>query len=80
MTLISAVALVCFPHAEMVAHLDTQKNQSQVVAAQEDRGALVEVYVSELGSWSMVITNPDLRSCIIGTGTQWMIVPWGELS
>ena len=32
---------------------------------------IANLFKSERGTWTMVITNPELISCILGYGTSW---------
>ncbi len=35
------------------------------------KGGVVEVYASGAGTWTIIETGPDGKSCIIAAGTRW---------
>ena len=61
--------LVCQPHARIAAHL--LKEFREVVVANGVAGsALLEVFASEKGTWTVVVTRPSMGlACVQGTGT-----------
>lgn len=70
---------VCLPHSRMVAVLDERFSERHVVTAREDRGSMVEVFVSAKGTWTMVMVDASLNTCILATGESWMQIAVGEL-
>ena len=64
-----AVAEVkCFDRDQFIAKADTDYSESQMVRALEDRGGMIEVYVSESGTWTMVyVPNQPgtLLACVL---------------
>jgi hypothetical protein len=38
-------------------------------------GAVIEIFASENGSWTMVLTKPDGMSCMIAAGSNWETLP-----
>lgn len=78
-----ANASECYPRTDLIAALSDSYGEAQLVRAMEDRGGMVEVYVSQGGSWTMVVVPPvtgEMQACIVATGTNWMMVPQGELN
>ena len=66
--------LVCQPHAKIAEHL--RKAFSEVVVANGLAGnALFEVYASEAGTWTVLVTRPSMNnlSCVQGTGTDFSL-------
>ena len=70
----------CFPHAELVALLDTNFDASQMALGREEGGALIEVFVAPDGQWALAITTPDMKSCVAATGSDWMMVDPAEVN
>lgn len=73
-------APTCIPRHDLIAALDARYAERQVVTSLEDRGTVVEVYVSPRGSWTMVAVTPDNLACILATGQAWQMVAVGEPS
>jgi hypothetical protein len=69
--------LICFDRTSLIAQQADRYGERQLVRAMEERGRMLEVYVGEGGSWTMLIVTPDLQACIVATGQQWMMVPPG---
>jgi len=73
----------CYPRTHLIAALLEPYGEAQLVRAMEDRGGMVEVYVSQGGTWTMVVVPPvtgEMQACIVATGSNWMMVPQGELN
>ena len=65
-----SMPVVCQPHSKISAHL--RKAFSEVVVVTGIAGsALLEVFASEKGTWTIVITRPSMNNlaCVQGTGT-----------
>ncbi len=73
----AAVELKCYERASFIASLADNYGEVQMVRAMEDRGEMVEVYVSASGTWTLVVVKPDLVTCIAGSGTKWMMIAPG---
>lgn len=69
--------LICFDRTTLIAQLADRYGERQLVRAMEERGRMLEVYVGESGSWTMLIVTPEMKACIVATGQQWMMVPSG---
>lgn len=78
-----AIASDCYPRTDLIALLADNYGEAQMIRAMEDRGGMMEVYVSPSGGWTMVVVPPvtgEIHACIVATGTNWMMVPQGELN
>ncbi len=60
----------CGPHDSMTATLAAQYKESQAARATV-ADALVELFVSEAGTWTMLVTNGSGVSCILAAGDGW---------
>ncbi len=63
----------CLPHAEAVARL--QQLHGETVTGRglgEMGGFVLELYVSESGSWTILMTHTNGLSCIKASGQDWM--------
>lgn len=74
---------VCMPLADLIAKLDVDYSERSMARGMEARGGIVEVYVSEQGTWTMVVIPPTagpLQACLIAAGTDFMVIAQGEPS
>ena len=70
----SAVAqqmpVVCQPHDKIASHLKKQFSEIVVVTGLAGE-ALFELFASESGTWTVLVTRPSMNNlaCVQGTGT-----------
>jgi hypothetical protein len=62
---------ICGGHSEIVAGLAQAFQQKQIGYGVVGEAAIVEIYVSANGTWSMLVTDVKGRSCIFATGDGW---------
>ena len=62
--------VVCQPHSKIATHLEKQFREVVVVTGLAGE-ALFELFASESGTWTVVITRPSMNNlaCVQGTGT-----------
>jgi len=65
----------CAPRAEVVKSLDGIFNETPAARAIVADGALMEVFVSSEGTWTMLLTSPQQMSCLVGSGDNWEELP-----
>lgn len=62
---------MCGERAKIIDQLKSKYQESrQAVGLISDNGA-AELYVSEKGTWTMLVTLPTGKSCIIAAGHSW---------
>ena len=62
----------CLPRADAIAKLKLHYQEQQVGIGVTARGSsLVELYVSERGTWTILMTRADGISCIAAAGENW---------
>ena len=62
---------MCGERAAIIDQLKSKYQESrQAVGLISDNGA-AELYVSEKGTWTMLVTLPTGKSCIIAAGHSW---------
>lgn len=59
---------MCGERHEVVAELSQQYNETPMAVGQVDGNAVVEILVSETGSWTILATGTDGKSCIVSAG------------
>jgi hypothetical protein len=70
-----ASAAACAPRDQFARHLDTNyQEQSQGLGVASD-GSLFEIFTSDKGTWSLLITNGQKVSCIVAAGDMWVAKP-----
>ena len=70
-----AVALAaqsqCAPHEEVVKVLNAKFQESQRAVGLINEKAMMEVFISTQGTWTMVVTNESGMSCVMAAGEAW---------
>ena len=67
---------VCVLHGTAIAQLASQYSEQVVGRGLVGNGkAVVEIFVSETGTWTTVVTDTDGRSCVVASGVSWTRVP-----
>lgn len=54
--------------------LSDQYKESPVGIGLAQPGQVLELFASQAGSWSMVMTMPDGKACLIAAGENWEMV------
>ncbi|MBZ0217862.1 MAG: hypothetical protein K8F25_14990 [Fimbriimonadaceae bacterium] len=68
---LSASAAVCMNHKNLVTFLSDRYSEApRALGLVEDRG-LMEVYVSDKGTWTIVMTTAQGIACILAAGDTW---------
>ncbi len=71
----SAQFAMCGERAQIIEQLKTKyKEARQAVGLISNNGA-AELYVSEKGTWTMLVTLENGKSCIIAAGHSWDSAP-----
>ena len=66
---------VCGDHSEILAKLEKFHSEKPRAIAVSTDGKLLEVVVSATGSWSILLTRPNRRTCVVATGDSWESLP-----
>jgi len=61
----------CVPRHELVRKLNTQFSEAQTAIGLASSGAVVELFASSDGSWTLVATRPTGESCPLAAGEEW---------
>lgn len=65
---------VCGSRDGFVAGLERQFGEHRSIEAVTSAGALMEVFVSGSGSWTILVTLPGGPSCLVASGEGWQPV------
>ncbi len=62
----------CLPHEEAIAQLQQHRGETAHGLGVDNRGrAVLELFVSDTGSWTILVTRTDGLSCITASGENW---------
>ncbi|MEM7633882.1 MAG: hypothetical protein AAF299_04940 [Pseudomonadota bacterium] len=62
----------CGNHKDVVAFLGKKYKETRIGMGLINAGQMMELYMSEQGSWTVLITRPDGVSCFGPVGKNWM--------
>ncbi len=63
---------VCLTHEAATKQLEKKFDERVVGRGLANAGkAMFELFVSEKGSWTVVVSEPNGRSCILASGESW---------
>ena len=66
----------CASHDEVTMQLETQFDEMIIGRGLASAGKrMLELFVSEKGSWTLMISEPNGRSCVLGSGESWHQLP-----
>lgn len=74
-TPVAAQQPVCAPRAVLIAMLTKRYGERLRVIARENRGYVVELHTGPSGSWTLVFSRADGRSCAVAAGQRHRILP-----
>lgn len=66
----------CADRAQMQQFLTRTFRERQVGHGMVDAKMIMEIYVSDSGTWTVMVTNTDGIACIIATGDEWDGPAW----
>ena len=65
---------ICLEHDDATIILDRHYQEQQIGIGLANMGSsVVELYVSESGSWTILVTRADGLSCVMAAGEDWSI-------
>ena len=70
----AATQASCGPRDQIVKVLADQYKEDPVGIGLAQPGQVLEVFASQAGSWTMVMTMPDGKACLIAAGDNWEMV------
>jgi hypothetical protein len=71
----AAEAAQCAPRDQVVAGLatgfDELRRGAGLTAGPDGSAQILEIFASEAGSWTLVVTLPDGSTCLVASGQNW---------
>jgi hypothetical protein len=65
----------CAARTNIVNTLDSQYKESPRAIGLVSKEAVLEVFVSDSGTWTVVVTDPQGLSCVLAAGQSWEEIP-----
>jgi hypothetical protein len=65
----------CGPHKQIVELLSKRFSENPKAVGLVGEKRIMEVFTSEKGSWTILVTNSDGQTCILAAGDDWEDVP-----
>lgn len=62
---------MCGNRNDIVAKLSQYYNENPEAVGLVNNGAVIEVFVSNVGTWTILATGTDGRSCVLSAGEGW---------
>ena len=67
----SSAESVCGNRDDIVSRLENGYQEFNSAMGMSTNGGLVELYTSDKGTWTLMLTQPDGISCLIAAGQNW---------
>jgi hypothetical protein len=67
-----AETMNCAERTDIVAKLANYKEEAEAIGLNKD-GTLLEVFVSPEGTWTVLLSSPEGKSCIAAIGEAWQL-------
>jgi len=67
----SAQQAVCGDRNEIISRLESGYQETTSGLGLSANGGVVELYTSEKGTWTLMLTQPNGVSCLIAAGDNW---------
>ena len=68
--------VVCSERGKFLERLATGYEESPVAMGLASNGSVLEVLASDGGSWTIIVTTPTGKSCVVASGEAWEEVPF----
>ena len=67
----SSAENVCGKRDDIISRLENGYQEFNSAMGMSTNGGLVELYTSEDGTWTLMLSQPDGVSCLIAAGQNW---------
>lgn len=64
----SAQQLPCSARERVLSLVIDQRGEERLATGQAARGATIDLFAAESGTWTLVLNLPDGRSCLLANG------------
>jgi hypothetical protein len=70
-SLAEAQMAFCGNRSAMIDALKAKYKESRQALGIAGSNSVVELYISEAGTWTMLVTSPEGRTCVMAAGHSW---------
>lgn len=70
-----AQAAACGPHEKIAGVLGQKYQENRAGLGLAGQSSVIELYVSEEGTWTLTTTDTQGVTCVIGSGEAWQATP-----
>jgi hypothetical protein len=63
--------VMCGKRGDVIAKLENKFSETRVSIGLANSGAVIEVYASKAGTFTVLVTRPDGRTCLVAAGEHW---------
>ena len=67
---------VCSERGKFLERLATGYEESPVAMGLASNGSVLEILASDGGTWTIIVTTPAGKSCVVASGEAWEEVPF----
>lgn len=71
----AAAQTVCGKRTDVISALARQHGEKPKAIGLSEGGTLVELLVSPKGGWTLLMTYPSHKTCLVATGAYWESIP-----
>ena len=68
----------CGPRQEVVKSLGEKFKEAPIGRGLTQPGQVLEIFASQSGSWTMLVTTPNGTSCLIAAGENWDMMAFAK--
>ncbi len=62
---------ICGDRAKIISHLGSDYKESRSGMGLAASGTVIELFTADSGTWTMLMTAPGGRTCVMGSGEGW---------
>lgn len=73
----ASAQMMCGDRSKIVRHLADTYRETRSGIGMTEGGAesmVVELFTADSGTWTLIITGPPTRTCVIGSGVGWQAI------
>ena len=62
----------CGARDDVISKLSDKYSESHVASGLQSEDGLLEIWAIEGGSWTILLTQPNGKTCVVANGTHWL--------
>lgn len=68
----ATAATVCLPRDVLIERLTDRYEEARIGAGLVNENSVVELFASQTGTWTLIVTTTTGQSCAVASGTDWI--------